>query len=193
MHSNIDGGLMERKAVTCPQTAHLEVIDYERTSLGMLLTECSGFAPGVVCCNRECARRFDLRDRANNADLSERVLVVYAGSRRPAEAIAHALRADDLTVELADARLYGTPPPEDYDAVVLVARAHETAIAAYAREHLEGLRDRPSRVFTVPRQWSQRSLEQTAMAFAELLADDIPSACERSTRSWPIELLRPRV
>jgi hypothetical protein len=180
---------MERRAITCPHTAHLEVIDHERSPLGMLVTGCTRFAPGDVRCNRECARRFDLRDRANNADPTERVLVVYAGSREPAEAIAQALRADDFTVELADARLQGAPPPEDYDAVVLVARAsgldHTRYIDAYAREHQETLRDRPSRVFTLPRRWSQRSLERKAMAFAQLLADDIPSAVAAEQPTQP--------
>ena len=180
---------MERKAITCPRTAHLEVIDYERTPLGLVVTGCTQFAPNDVRCTCECARRFDLRDRANNADPTERVLVVYTGSREPAEAIAQALRADDFTVELADARLHKTPPPEDYDAVVLVVRAngldHTSEIDAYAAEHQEGLRDRPSRVFTVPRRWSQRSLGRKAMAFAQLLADDIPAATAAEQPTQP--------
>jgi len=164
----------------------LEVIDCERTPLGMLVTGCTRFSSGAVGCNGECARRFDARDRANNADPTERVLVVYAGSREPAEAIAQVLRADDFTVELADARLHGAPPPEDYDAVVLVVRSsgldHTKEIDAYAREHEEGLRDRPSHVFTVPRRWSQQSLERKVIAFARLFADDIPSADVQPTQ-----------
>lgn len=170
---------MERKAITCPRSAHFEVIDYERTPLGILVTGCTRFPLGDVTCTCECARRLDRSDRANNADPTERVLVVYAGSREPADAVAHALRADDFTVELADASLRGAPPPEDYDAVVLVARPswleRTKEIDAYVRDHQDGLCDRPSRVFTVPRRWSQRSIERRATAFARLFADDIPS------------------
>jgi hypothetical protein len=171
---------MERRAITCPMTAHLEVIDYERTSLGILVEGCSRFSPGDIRCNRECSRRLDRRDRADNDDPTERVLVVYARERVPAEAIAYALRLDDFIVELADACVSGAPPPEDYDAVVIVAQPnwlnYTHATDAYAREHAAGLRDRPSRTFSVPRRWSRRSIDGLATAFARSFADAIPSS-----------------
>jgi hypothetical protein len=56
---------MERKLVTCPETAHLEEVDYEPTPLGLLITGCSRFQPRcAVQCARECARRIDRRERA---------------------------------------------------------------------------------------------------------------------------------
>lgn len=54
---------MERKRITCPETAHLELIDYEPTPLGALIVGCSRFLPrGSVSCSRECAVRLDHRD-----------------------------------------------------------------------------------------------------------------------------------
>lgn len=176
---------MERRAITCPMTAHLEVIDYERTSLGILVDRCTRFSPGDVRCTRECSRRLDRRDRADNDDPTERVLVVYANERIPADAIAHALRFDDFIVELADACVSGAPPPEDYDAVVIVSQPywpHQTrAIDAYVREHPTGLQDRPSRTFSVPRWWSRRSIETLATTFARAFAEAIPSAIAERT------------
>jgi hypothetical protein len=171
---------MDRRAITCPVTAHLEAIDYERTSLGVIVERCTRFPAGDVQCSCECARRIDRHDRADCGDPTERVLVVYAGERAPADVVAHALRADDFTVELADASVAGSPPPEDYDAVVLVVRAgwlhHGRAISDYARDHDNGLRARLTRTFAVPRRWARKSIEQRANAFARLLADDIPSS-----------------
>jgi hypothetical protein len=171
---------MERRALTCPMTAHLEVIDYERTSLGILVEGCTRFSPGDVRCNRECSRRLDRRDRADNDDPTERVLVVYARERGPAEAIAYALRLDDFTVELADACVAGAPPPEDYDAVVIVSQPNwlnfTHAIDAYVGEHAAGLLDRPSHTFDVPRRWSRRSIDTLATAFARAFGDAIPSS-----------------
>jgi len=171
---------MQRRAITCPTTAHLEVIDYDRTSLGILVESCTRFSPADVRCTRECSRRLDRRERADNDDPTERVLVVYANERVPGDAIAHALRLDDFIVELADASVSGAPPPEDYDAVVLVSQPswvhHTHAIDAYVRDHSAGLLDRPSRTFSVPRWWSRRSIDTLATAFARVFADDIPSS-----------------
>lgn len=171
---------MERRAITCPTTTHLESIDYERTSLGIVVEACTRFSPGDIRCTCECARRLDRSDRADNDDATERVLVVYAKERVPAEAIAHALRVDDFIVELADACVLGAPPPEDYDAVVIVAQPnwlhHTRAIDAYVRDHPAGLQDRPSRTFSVPRRWSRRSIDRQAAAFVRTFADDIPSS-----------------
>src|SRR4051812_47060189 len=111
---------MERKVITCPHSGHLAEIGLERTSLGVVVTECSATRPGGTC-DTECARRIDLRDRLA-IDLSERVLVLHATTAAAAEAIAVALRTDAFVVDVADASARGAPPPEDYDVVVLVAR-----------------------------------------------------------------------
>jgi menaquinone-dependent protoporphyrinogen IX oxidase len=110
---------------------------------------------------------------------------VYASESAPAEAIAHALRVDDFIVELADACVAGAPPPEDYDAVVIVAQPnwlnYTHAIDAYVREHPRGLQDRPTRTFTVPRWWSRRSIDTLAIAFAREFGDAIPSSIVERT------------
>jgi len=104
---------MERKAITCPLTGHLEqLVDDQR---------------------------------------ADRVLVLYAGGARardPAGALADALRDDALVVEVADADCRGLPPPEDYDAVAIVAplRAwgYPLATTQYLRAHTESLRAIPT-------------------------------------------------
>jgi hypothetical protein len=51
---------MERKRITCPETTHFELIDFERTPLGVLIAGCSRFLPRcAVGCSRECAARMD--------------------------------------------------------------------------------------------------------------------------------------
>ena len=45
---------MQRKLVTCPDSAHLEEIEYEETSCGMVITACSRYAHGEIRCAREC-------------------------------------------------------------------------------------------------------------------------------------------
>jgi hypothetical protein len=67
---------MERKLVTCPETAHLEEIEYESTPCGMLIASCSRFQPRRdVECARECAARLDRRscdsDRGCERDQGE--------------------------------------------------------------------------------------------------------------------------
>jgi hypothetical protein len=53
---------MERKRITCPETAHLELIDYERTPLGVVISGCSRFLPRcAVGCSRLCAAMMDRR------------------------------------------------------------------------------------------------------------------------------------
>lgn len=55
---------MERKLVTCPESAHLEEIEYESSPCGMLIASCTRFQPrSEVSCTRECAARFDRRQR----------------------------------------------------------------------------------------------------------------------------------
>jgi hypothetical protein len=55
---------MALRWITCPETAHLEEIEYEDTSLGMLLSACSRYRPCVVECARTCAARLDRRAHA---------------------------------------------------------------------------------------------------------------------------------
>ena len=48
------------RMVTCPETAHLELIEYDDTPLGMLIRGCSRFRPAcAIACSRTCAARFD--------------------------------------------------------------------------------------------------------------------------------------
>jgi len=169
---------MERRAITCPVTSQLETVDYERTSLGVIVEGCTRFPFGNIECTCECARRIDRQDRLDNDDPTERVLVVYAHERDPAEVIAHALRADDFTVELADACVAGAPPPEDYDGVVLVVRPgwfhHARAIDTFVRDHEAALRARLTRTFTVPQ--ARAALATSARGFVRSFADEIPAA-----------------
>lgn len=51
---------MPRMLVTCPETAHLEQIEYIDSPLGMLIVGCSAFEPAcAVRCARTCAARLD--------------------------------------------------------------------------------------------------------------------------------------
>jgi len=53
------------KQVTCPESAHLEMIEFEDSPLGVLITACTRFKPGCpMSCSRTCAARLDRRDRA---------------------------------------------------------------------------------------------------------------------------------
>jgi len=62
---------MALKLVTCPETAHLEEIDYIDTPLGMLIEACSRFRPAcAVTCERTCAARLDRRHR-DHADIEK--------------------------------------------------------------------------------------------------------------------------
>jgi hypothetical protein len=55
---------MERKRITCPETSHLELIDYEQTPLGIVIAGCSRFLPRCsLACSRECAACLDRRSR----------------------------------------------------------------------------------------------------------------------------------
>jgi hypothetical protein len=59
---------MQRKLVTCPDSAHLEEIEYDETSCGMVITACSRYARGELRCARVCAARLDRRSRTTNDD-----------------------------------------------------------------------------------------------------------------------------
>lgn len=51
---------MTYRLLTCPETAHLELIDYVDDPLGMLVSACSRFwPPGAIECPRTCAARLD--------------------------------------------------------------------------------------------------------------------------------------
>jgi hypothetical protein len=53
---------MRSMLITCPESAHLEEIQYEDHPLGMLITSCSRFSPAcAVNCERLCAARLDRR------------------------------------------------------------------------------------------------------------------------------------
>ena len=52
------------RLITCPETAHLEMIDYEDTPFGMVIAGCSRFRPAcAVECPRTCAARLDRREQ----------------------------------------------------------------------------------------------------------------------------------
>lgn len=98
---------MEHKRITCPETAHLEEVDLERTPLGTVVAGCSRFSPrGAVDCTRACAARMDRRDNRDRDDHTERILVAYAGADAQAAAIARTL-AGDLARDLLRAAIGG--------------------------------------------------------------------------------------
>ena len=149
---------MERKQITCPETAHLEEVDLEPTRLGVVVVGCSRFEPrSEVQCTRECARRMDHRNRYDADDRGERVLVVSADAKRTrplSNALASALWREGMTVEQADANL-AAPPPADYDAVVIGTSARfgrfPRAVRAYVVEHRAALAQIPTFLYVVDR------------------------------------------
>lgn len=51
------------RLLTCPETAHLEMIEYDETPFGMVVVACSRFRPAcAITCPRTCAARLDRRD-----------------------------------------------------------------------------------------------------------------------------------
>ena len=63
---------MPSTLVTCPESAHLERIDYEVHPLGMLVTACTRFSPAcAVTCGRICAARLDQKRRLRPDFLDE--------------------------------------------------------------------------------------------------------------------------
>jgi len=76
---------MERQQVTCPETTNLELIDYERTPLGVVITGCSRFLPRCALgCSRGCATCMD--HRGGRSDRSARegrdTIPLQSGSAR---------------------------------------------------------------------------------------------------------------
>jgi hypothetical protein len=56
---------MAYRLVTCPDTAHLELIEYDESPCGMLILGCSTFRPPCqINCPRTCAARLDQQRRA---------------------------------------------------------------------------------------------------------------------------------
>lgn len=55
---------MASRLLTCPETAHLERIEYQIHPLGLLIEACSRFCPeDRVTCPRTCAARLDRQRR----------------------------------------------------------------------------------------------------------------------------------
>lgn len=72
---------MQRMLVTCPESAHLEVLEYVDDPLGMLIAGCSAFQPEcAVRCARECARRLDRKRGLRSVGRLEQGAVLLARS-----------------------------------------------------------------------------------------------------------------
>lgn len=149
---------MERRRIDCPETQSREVIDFERTPCGVVITGCSRFEPRcAVSCSGACAKLLDERDRRDVDDVEPRVLVIYAGgesrTRAIAEGLAVHLSCDRLTVELADADSGSAPPPADYDAVVVGSWVrdgrHPRSVIEYVAHYREMLSAMPAYLFSV--------------------------------------------
>ena len=65
---------MNAKWVTCPETAHLEKIEFFHSPLGRLIRACSRFPGCMMDCPRTCAARLDRRDR--EGQITEDVLAI---------------------------------------------------------------------------------------------------------------------
>ena len=74
---------MPFKRVTCPETAHLEVLELDYHPLGILISRCSRFLPGCeLACTRRCAALLDRRLRSQCGPDEARAL--REGCERPA-------------------------------------------------------------------------------------------------------------
>jgi hypothetical protein len=74
---------MPFKRVTCPETAHLEVLELDYHPLGILISRCSRFLPGCeLACTRRCAALLDRRLRSQCGPEEARAL--REGCERPA-------------------------------------------------------------------------------------------------------------
>ncbi|HET9626699.1 MAG TPA: hypothetical protein VFP84_35295 [Kofleriaceae bacterium] len=74
--------MSQLKPITCPETAHLERIEYDDSSTGFRVLACSRFAPGEpFSCTRLCVTR--MNQRAGRASVARDVLVpLVARGRR---------------------------------------------------------------------------------------------------------------
>jgi hypothetical protein len=148
---------MERRRITCPDSAHLEEVDFERTAHGLVVAGCSRFAPScAVTCGGECARRLDRKEQLHDA--RDRVLVVYgraAWTQPVATALAELLLHDGFVVEMADADACAAPPPDDYDCVLIGSPQRlgrsTRAILEYVEQHRDALATMPAFWFAVGR------------------------------------------
>lgn len=67
-HTLQHGYPMPLRWITCPETAHLELIECEDTPFGMLIAGCSRFRPAcLVECARTCTALLDRRARAEGS------------------------------------------------------------------------------------------------------------------------------
>ena len=70
------------RLVTCPESAHLERIEYAETDCGLIILGCSRFdLPCELSCPRTCAARLDQRDRLDldvsvEVELDEELLAI---------------------------------------------------------------------------------------------------------------------
>jgi hypothetical protein len=76
---------MAYKLLTCPETAHLEMIEYDEHALGMLVLTCSRYRPAcAVACTRTCAARLDqkrLLDRIRAPEIDVQADELDVGDR----------------------------------------------------------------------------------------------------------------
>lgn len=74
---------MAYRLVTCPETAHLELIELDEAPVGILIRACSRFSPPRdLTCPRTCAARFDGRGRDAEA-LEDATSVEVHGPAEP--------------------------------------------------------------------------------------------------------------
>lgn len=121
-----------------------------------LLHRWGGMQPDRIA--RPHIARVDVQVPAYTPLRDERVLVIYSklGDAKPAaEALAHELTQAGLVVELAVAHARTTPPPHDYDAVVIASSMwighHAPSIVGYAAQYREALAEMPAFLCVVSR------------------------------------------
>lgn len=167
---------MERRRITCPESAHLEEVELEPTPLGRVVVSCSRFSPHCeVTCARECTARMDRRERRDTAELRERVLVLCghddADMQGAAEQLAEALRRDDFVVEIA--RADSAPPPQDYEAVVVASTVRRRRLPRATTDYLNVHRDSLAAMPTYYLSVSARA--EDIAALATRIADEMPA------------------
>lgn len=54
-----DGGTMPYRPLTCPESAHLELIEYLEDPIGTIIVACSRYRGAEPRCPRTCAARLD--------------------------------------------------------------------------------------------------------------------------------------
>jgi Flavodoxin domain len=149
---------MERMKVLCPVTGRSERVSVDQTPCGTVIAGCSRFIPpDNVHCGGTCAAALDRSLQCAPEHRAERVLVVYTNAQHT-ESIARQLGAllsfDGLVVDYADADLGKTPPPEDYDAVIVGISPRflsrlPRSITSYIADHRRTLQGLPNFLFLV--------------------------------------------